>query len=125
MSLDVYLEGPAETAPCVCPECDHVHTRVTRATLYSANITHNLGAMAEEAGLYRWLWRPDELGVACARELIEPLKTGLALLRSDPARFMAFNALNGWGLYKHFVPFVAGYLAACEEFPDATVAVSR
>lgn len=125
MSLDVYLEGPAETVTCVCSECDHEHTRVVRATLYQANITHNLGAMAEEAGLYMWLWRPDELGVTCARELIEPLKAGLALLRSDPAKYEAFNAPNGWGLYKHFVPFVAKYLAACEEYPEATARACR
>lgn len=107
MSLTVSLEV---TKPC---------------EIYSRNITHNLGPMAEEAGIYMHLWRPEEIGLTKAKELIEPLRTGLALLRSDPARFEAFNAPNGWGMYEHFVPFVADYLKACEENPDADVDVCR
>ena len=93
--------------------------------VYDANITHNLGGMAAEAGIYEALWRPDEIGLSTARELIDPLEKGLALLKSDPARFEKHNASNGWGLYKHFVPFVENYLAACREHPDALVSVSR
>jgi hypothetical protein len=29
--------------------------------VYNANITHNLGKMAEKAGLYETLWRPYRL----------------------------------------------------------------
>lgn len=89
------------------------------------NITHNLGAMAEEAGIYMHLWRPDELGIKTAAELIEPLKAGLALMKSDPARFEKHNAPNGWGSYAVFVPWIEKYLAACIENPDAIVEVSR
>lgn len=125
MSLDVYLESEPHTVTCRCSECGHEHTREESAIIYSANITHNLGRMADAAGIYAHLWRPDEIGVTRARELIEPLRAGLALLRSNPARFEQFNAPNGWGLYKHFVPFVAAYLAACKRNPDAIVRVSR
>jgi len=100
-------------------------TAVRPTTVYDSNITHNLGRMAEEAGIYQHLWRPEEIGITTAAQLIEPLSAGLALLKSDPARFEAFNAPNGWGLYKHFVPFVEEYLGACREYPDATVSVSR
>jgi hypothetical protein len=107
MSLDVYL----------------VRTQPT--DVYEANITHNLGKMAEEAGIYQHLWRPEELGITKAAELIEPLQQGLRLLKSDPARFEAFNSPNGWGLYKHFVPFVENYMRACKEYPDAEIRISR
>ena len=93
--------------------------------IYSANITHNLVDMALEAGLYQQLWRPEELGITKAGDLIQPLTVGLALLKSDPTRFEKFNASNGWGLYKHFVPFVEKYLRACQDNPDAEVNVSR
>lgn len=93
--------------------------------VYSANITHNLGAMAQEAGIYMHLWRPEELGFTKAADLIEPLRAGLELMKADPTRFEAHNSPNGWGLYKHFVPFVEKYLAACEENPGATLWVSR
>lgn len=93
--------------------------------VYSANITHNLNRMAEAAGIYEACWRPEEIGVTKAGELIPRLRDGLAKLRSDPARFRAYDASNGWGTYEDFVPWVAEYLAACEDHPEATVSVSR
>lgn len=92
---------------------------------YTANITHNLNRMANEAGIYEYLWKPDELGITLAAQLIEPLKAGLILLESDPVRFKEFNPSNGWGEYEDLVSFVRGYLRACEMYPTADVAVSR
>lgn len=96
-----------------------------REEVYEANITHNLGKMAEAAGIYMHLWRPDELGITKAAELIGPLEKGLALLKADPETFSQYNAPNGWGMYEHFVPFVESYLEACRDYPDASVSVSR
>jgi len=93
--------------------------------LYSDNITHNLNRMAMEAGIYEHLWRPDEINITHAHQLIEPLEHGLKLLKGDPKRFQEFNSPNGWGLYEHFVPFVRNYLRACKEYPNARVEVSR
>jgi len=93
--------------------------------VYTANITHNLNKMAAEAGLYEHLWRPDEIGVTKAQELIEPLCEGLKALGSNPERFKALNSPNGWGTYEGLIRFVAGYLQACIEWPDATVRVWR
>lgn len=98
-------------------------TRTT--TVYESNITHNLTRMASEAGLYEYLWRPEELGIRHAEELIAPLRNGLSLLKSDPERFRQFDAANGWGRYSHLVNFVEQYLAACEENPDAEVSADR
>lgn len=110
MSLDVYLKDAN------AGDGDY---------LYSSNITHNLNRMADEAGVYACLWRPDENGITHARQIIEPLSAGLALLVTQKARFEAFNAANGWGLWEHFVPFCAGYLQACRDNPDALVGVCR
>lgn len=93
--------------------------------VYSRNITHNLNTMADEAGIYAALWRPDENGIEHARQLIEPLTEGLTLLRSDPARFKKFNPKNGWGDYEGLVAFVESYLDACRKHPDSKVTVSR
>lgn len=97
----------------------------TADTVYEANITHNLNRMAEAAGIYKHLWRPDELGITKARELIEPLRAGLALMQSDPEMFKKLNPENGWGSYDVFVPWISRYLSACEGNPDADVSVSR
>lgn len=93
--------------------------------VYWANITHNLGRMADAAGIYDALWRGPEAGLVKAAQLIEPLQRGLTALRADPAYYERFNSPNGWGLYKHLVPFVEQVLAACREHPAANVRVSR
>lgn len=108
MSLDVYLEDGS-----------------SGRELYWANITHNLGEMAAQADIYACLWRPDEHGITHARQIIEPLAAGVALLATQRARFEAFNAQNGWGLWEQFLPFCANYLQACRDHPDALVRVSR
>jgi hypothetical protein len=107
MSLDVYLKA------------------VRPVEVYWANITHNLGKMADAAGIYEALWRPEEIEVTKASQLVPLLTEGLAKLKADPAKYEAFNAPNGWGLYKHFVPFVEKYLQACIDNPDAEIEVSR
>lgn len=107
MSLDVYL---TEVRPC---------------NVYSANITHNVNKMAREAGIYEALWRPEEIGVTKARQLVPLLEAGLTVLLNDPERFRKFNPENGWGSYEGLCDFVARYIGACNEAPDAEVRVSR
>ena len=107
MGLHVYLEKSLQTE------------------VYSRGITHNLNTMADKAGIYCHLWRPDEIGITLAQELIEPLTKGLELLKSDPTMYKVLNPSNGWGDYDYLVEFVEGYLKACVENPDAEVRVCR
>jgi len=93
--------------------------------VYTANITHNLNKMAAEAGIYKHLWRPDEVDIKKAEELIEPLTQGLIALGNEPGRYKALNPPNGWGTYEGLVEFVANYLAACKRYPEAVVRVWR
>ena len=125
MSLDVYLTGETRDEQCICSRCNNAHTRKEQEVFFSSNITHNLGAMADEAGIYNCLWRPDENGITKASQLIGPLRTGLALMESDPPRFEKHNPSNGWGSYEDFVPWIREYLAACEANPNADISVSR
>src|SRR6266496_3980933 len=100
MSLDVYLEAPAPaTAPGPpvilirengatkeisldewnerFPGQQYIAAEVNGCELYWRNITHNLNTMADAAGIYKHLWRPEELGITKAGELIAPLAAGL------------------------------------------------
>ena len=104
---------------------DVMLTVVRPTEVYWRNITPNLSRMADEAGIYESLWRPEEIGITKASELIEPLTVGLELLKSDPERFKLFNASNGWGDYDNLIDFVETYLDACKANPDAEVSVSR
>lgn len=112
MSLDVYLY-------------DHCEASGRDHEVFSRNITHNLNTMADKAGIYQACWRPEELKINKACELIPLLKAGLARLEAEPDHFRQWNAPNGWGLYEHFVDFVRAYLVGCEENPTATIGVSR
>lgn len=104
---------------------DVMLTNADGVMVYEANITHNLTGMADAAGIYMPIWRPDEVGIRRASQLIDALAAGLLALENDPDHFSQFNAPNSWGMYKHFVPFVEQYLEACRANPDATVSVYR
>ncbi len=93
--------------------------------VYTDNITHNLAKMATAAGLYDACWRPEEAGITKAAQLIPLLQAGLAKLKAEPAKYQQYDAPNGWGTYKQFVPWVERYLAACRDNPEADVSVSR
>lgn len=149
MSLDVYLHHPGEQQPRAPEiwiredgqqrtisreEWDQrypgrepvmVATEDTTDVVYHANITHNLGAMAQAAGLYDVLWRPDEAGWILARELIAPLQAGIETLEAQPDTFTPYEPANGWGTYGTLLAFSKRYLAACQRWPEATVVVSR
>lgn len=110
VSLDVWLQVAVDTGG---------------PTLFEANITHNLNKMAEAAGIYNQLWRPEEIGIYEAAYLIKPLEEGLSLLLSNPEYFKTFDAPNKWGVYDDFVPWIERYLDACRKHPAAHVHVSR
>lgn len=106
MSLDISLEATITT------------------DVYSANITHNLTEMADEVGIYRMLWKPSEAGVTSANQLIGPLESAIAELKSDPCKYRAYDSPNGWGIYDDFVPWLEKLLQACKDYPDAEISVS-
>jgi hypothetical protein len=107
MSLDVYLKVTMPT------------------TVWEDNITHNLREMAQEAGIYMHVWRPEEIGITHAHQLIAPLEAAAELMRKDPARFEKHNPPNGWGSFTGFRVWLYGYIAACKQYPHAEVHASR
>lgn len=107
MSLDVYL------------------MEVKQCDVFWSNITHNLGEMADHAGIYEALWEPEKIGARLAKDIIPILTVGLDVLKKNRGHFVKFNAKNNWGTYDDFVPWVEKYLEACKEHPDAEIRVSR
>jgi len=107
MSLDISLFELQET--CV----------------FDANITHNLGAMAEYADIYGILWRPEEHDIYVAGQLIKPLDAAIQQMKRFPSTFEKLNHPNGWGTYEVFVPWLERLLEACKEHPYAKIQISR
>ena len=101
-------------------------------SIFSMNITHNLGKMAGEVKLsngktlYDVLWRPDEQeGLSFARDISELLDEGWNILLSDPEKYKRYNPENGGGSYDGLCNFVYNYRNACWDNPDAELRVSR
>lgn len=92
--------------------------------VFSANITSNLGEMAAKAGIYKALWRPDEIGAEKAEDIIPILEKGIAKMKAAPNRFKKYDARNGWGTYDVFLPWVEKVLEACKENPTSDISVS-
>ena len=93
--------------------------------VYNSGITSFLDTMAAAAGLYEYLWTPDEIGIITAQQLIEPLQKGLKVLLDNPIKFSRYNPDNGRGTYESLVKFVRDYLEACKEYPNAQVNACR
>lgn len=98
---------------------------VKRVCIFDSNITHNLGKMADAAGIYYACWRPEEINAKQAKDIIPILEKGLADLKARPKYFEQFNSPDGWGMYEHFVPWVEEYLYACKTAPEAEIKISR
>lgn len=107
MSLDIYLK------------------KMMPIKVYEANITYNLNKMAESAGIYKYLWRPEEINITKANQLIKPLKKAIKNMEKKPDYYKTFNASNGWGTYDQFLPWLKKLLQICKENPDAEISVSR
>jgi hypothetical protein len=120
MSLDVYLS----IKQYLSYDKGKTYTEKDEE-VYWSNITHNLGDMAEKAGIYKALWRPEEIEAKYAKDIIETVEKGLADLKARPEYFKQYDSPNGWGIYEHFIPFVEEYLYALKKYPEAKISVSR
>ena len=105
--------------PVICYPDDNL------GQVFHANITHNLGLMADKVGIYKPLWRAEENSFIYAHQLIEPLEKGLATLKDNPKKFKIYTPSNGWGSYEGLVYFVEDYLDACKEYPNAKIETSK
>lgn len=104
-------------------------------SVFKGNLTHNLGKMASECGLYEPMWRPhklfdypDEQEDACwiiASDLIEYLEKGIEELKANPEKYKKLNPENGWGDYDGLLKVAEEYLVHCKVYPDADVSVNR
>lgn len=112
MSLDIYLFSQ-------CSHCQH------EEVFFSTNITHNVAPMAEEAGAYGIMWRPEENGITTAAQMVEPLLKALELMATDPERFEKLTPSNKWGSRMGLMAAMQDLLNACVKHPNASVSVSR
>lgn len=105
MSLDIYLfkngfdiqksradiDATYTKLQAVKEELEQLEDDFEEARLSSLNSTHNLNNMAKAAGLYQVLWRPEEIGISTASQIIAPLEKGISELVANPDKYRTFN----------------------------------
>lgn len=111
MSLDYYLMAKADVGKPAPVELE----------LFSRNITHNLGKMWREAGVYDALYNSDG---DYAIQHIATLEGGLADMLLEPEKYKKLNPLNGWGDYEGAIEFLKEVLNRCREYPKAIIRIS-
>lgn len=93
--------------------------------LYWANITHNLSDMAEAAGIYQALWRPDEINAKQAKDILDIILNGFCKLLKNPDEYRKLEASNGWGTYENFIDWIFRYIKALSEYPESYILALR
>lgn len=106
MSLDIYL--------MIGDDC-----------VWSRNITHNVNVIAQEAGVYDFIWRADEIGIKHAKDNIRNLRSALSCFYVNYDSLAMLNPSNGWGSLDGLIDFTKAYLDACVEFPNAKIITDR
>jgi len=89
--------------------------------VFDANYTHNIIPMAKSCGIYTYVWHPEDADVEKAEDLLEPLRTSIRRLRSNPDKYEKLNPENKWGDYISFIAWLNEYYKACESYPSAKV----
>jgi len=143
-SYDAWFKGISSTWREIANRDNPDYEKPTES-VYWSNITHNLGKMADEAGLYEALWRPyqlkegynipekdyeaeykfEEENPVKANEIISIIEKGLKDMKARPEHYKKFNSSNGWGMYHNFVPWIEKYLKALKEYPESFVECDR
>ena len=114
-----------EKKQAIQDEIEQLEDAYDDAKLASLSITHNLNKMAEATGLYEVLWSPEELGITSTNQMIPLLEKGIKELETNPEKYKAFNAPNGYGKYEDLLSFCKSVLHWCRKYPDAVIEANR
>jgi len=117
MSLDLSLYTKK-------PGCLHCNREEETTYVFDANITSNLGRMADALGIYECLWHPEENNIKFAHQLIKPLTKAICEMKKEPELYKKYDAPNGWGTYKDFLPWLERLLETSCKFPDSIIEVN-
>ena len=113
MSLKLTLSNELK-----CPHCNGV---VHDVEVYTCEITHNLGNMAQRIGVYKHFWRQEELGIDRAYQLKLPLRWAIDELTVRRNYYKQFEPSNKWGTVEEFIKWMVDLLGYCSENPEAKV----
>lgn len=84
------------------------------------NITHDLGEIAShvpigDTTLYYVCWRPEEIGVETAGEILPLLVKGIQYMVEHRKELLKYEFSKSRGAYNDFMKFLLNYKQACED----------
>jgi len=88
---------------------------------FELNITHNLTGMADEAGLYECIWRPEGSLYKTAYDILPRLLDGIEYMENNREKLELLNPKNGWGSYYILLNSAKAYAEACAKYPKASI----
>ena len=104
--------------------CDLGGEKPLEIKVFTISITANLTGMAQAAGLYHCLWKPDEIHVNLAFDAIESLRAGLMRLKTSQKLYEQYDPPSGYGDYDNLMNVVEEYLKACLAYPNTFIRIS-
>ena len=101
--------------------------------VFSKNITHNLGNMANHvpignsATLYDIMWNLEDKfpNRTKAKQIAIPLTKELMYMSQNYDKLSEYTPENNWGSYYSLKDFVEQYLIAYCEYPNAKIKICR
>lgn len=91
--------------------------------VFDLNITHNCNEMADFMGVYKEIWRPEELGITRAYEVKSALERSIAYLQTHDITHLEPD--NKWGTQDQFLGFLYEYLDLVNRYPNARIEADR
>jgi hypothetical protein len=96
-------------------------------SVFNINITHNLNAIANKAGVYDCLWRPEEFNIRKASDIQEKVHSAIVELEEngDAYAYIELTPKNKWGTIDGFIKQLKLIYKACVEYPNAKLSAHR
>ena len=104
---------------------DIILTEVKLCEVYTTSVHNNFNLLIESLGIYQHLWRPDELNITHARQLIAPLESALENLEFNKEKYRKHEPPGMCGKIELFIIFLKNLLESCKQHPNATISVCR
>lgn len=88
--------------------------------VWDRNVTSNLYAICERLGIEKVVYKPSEIGITRAEELIPHIKKSLQQISENYSELVLLQ-LQPEGSVVHLQWMLESYLCACNLYPDAEV----
>ena len=96
----------------------------SRDYVFEDIIPHSTSRMAEEAGVYDYLWNPSKKRYTVAIDITNLIEISLSRILSNIDHFELLESEDNFGTVSNFVVFLQNILVACKLHPEAKIQIN-